>query len=196
MRIMCLVWLLPVRQVTCFYIPQSCRWWSRASRSLHNEMGSQVTSPSVHQTWNSRSLELIHFDDEQWSHWCPIPCECFLQSQIRTLLLSEGTGHHYGRCTVWQDLYGRLATHPISSNIMVTLELLWRSCYGPQSWGMVLCTMGLVSVILWGISRFFPTYFMVSTGKCLCRKNLQYDGTFNDLRAQAPAEAGKYLISW
>jgi hypothetical protein len=51
------------------------------------------------------------------------------------------------------------------------------------------------AVILGGISIYFPTYFMVSTGKCLSRKCLQNDGAFEHRHAQASVEAGRYLIT-
>jgi hypothetical protein len=58
--------------------------------------------------------------------------------------------------------------------------------------------MGIVMddiVILGGISIFFPTYLVASTGKSSCRKRLEYEGALKHLHAQAPAEVGHYLIS-
>jgi hypothetical protein len=67
----------------------------------------------------------------------------------------------------------------------------WASCSFILAISCVRSTVD--NVILAGISNFFPTYITVSTGKCLCRKNLQYDGAFQHLRAQAPSETGHYL---
>jgi hypothetical protein len=53
----------------------------------------------------------------------------------------------------------------------------------------------LLDVILGGISICFPTYFMVSTGKSLSRKFLQYEGAFEHRHAQASVKTGLYLIT-
>jgi hypothetical protein len=53
----------------------------------------------------------------------------------------------------------------------------------------------VVCVILGGISSFYPTYFIVSTGKWSSRKDLQYEGALEHRHAQASDEAEHYLIT-
>jgi hypothetical protein len=50
-------------------------------------------------------------------------------------------------------------------------------------------------VILGGISSLYPTYSMTSTGISISRKDLQYDGAFENWHAQASDEAEHYLIT-
>jgi hypothetical protein len=56
-------------------------------------------------------------------------------------------------------------------------------------------TKMVLTVILGGISTFYPTLFMVYTGKYISRKSLQFEGASEHLHAQASDEAGTYLIS-
>jgi Mor family transcriptional regulator len=55
-------------------------------------------------------------------------------------------------------------------------------------------TFELATVILGGIGIYFPTYYMVFTGKRSSRIYSRFDGAFEHRHAQASEKIGRYLI--